>query len=153
RQSKVAEVAPAPLPTQLPLVGGDGVDSDGYPLKWIDRAALRSLLRAERYADLTRYFEQLQTAFETDPKKEYWISDAPSAFASAEAELLPLLDAWVAASPQSFAPYLARGAYRVHLGFARRGARWAKETHESDFAAMADAHKKAYVDLEQALSI
>jgi tetratricopeptide (TPR) repeat protein len=66
---------------------------------------------------------------------------------------LPLLNAWVDASPQSFAPYLARGAYRVSLGYLRRGGRWAKDTHESDFAAMADAHKKALVDLEQALAI
>jgi cytochrome c-type biogenesis protein CcmH/NrfG len=153
RQSKVAEVAAAPLPTALPLAGNDGVDADGYPRKWVDRAALRSLLRAERYADLTRYFEELQSAFETDPRKEYWITDAAAAFSSGEAELLPPLNAWVDASPQSFAPYLARGAYRTSLGFLLRGGRWASETHEGDFAAMEDAHKKALIDLEHALSI
>jgi tetratricopeptide (TPR) repeat protein len=53
----------------------------------------------------------------------------------------------------TFAPYLARGAYRTSLGFLRRGGRWASETHEGDFAAMEHAHKQALVDLEQALSI
>jgi len=153
RQTKVAEVAPAPLPTGLPLVGKEGLDADGYPLKWVDRAALRSLLRAEHYAELTRYLEELQTAFEADPKKEYWTADAAAAFESAEAELLPLLEAWVKATPQSFAPYLARGAYRVELGFTRRGARWANETAEGDLEAMHDTHKKAFADLEQALSM
>lgn len=153
RQTKVAEVAPAPLPTALPLAGKEGTDADGYPLQYVDRAALRSLLRAQRYDDLTRYFEQLQSAFEADPKKEYWPHDAAAAFMSAEPELLPLLDGWVSASPKSFAPYLARGAYREHVGFTRRGTAWAAETHEGDFAGMADAHKKGFADLEEALSI
>jgi tetratricopeptide (TPR) repeat protein len=153
REAPVAEVAPAALPTQLPLIGKDGVDADGYPLKWVDRPALRSLLHAARYADLTKYFESFQAAFEADPKKEYWPNDAAAAFASAEPELLTHLDAWVNATPQSFAPYLARGTYRTHLGFVRRGTHYAVDTPESDLAAMKDTHDKALADLEKAFAL
>ena len=76
----------APLPTALPLVGDDGTDGNGYPRRWVDRAALRSLLGAQRFSDLTRYFEELQSAFEKDPRKEYWIADAAAAFDGGEAD-------------------------------------------------------------------
>ena len=114
---------------------------------------LRSLLRAKRYADLTRHFEDFQAAFESNPRNEYWPTDAADAFSTADPELLPQLDAWVMASPDSFAPHLARGAYWVDAGYARRGARWASETHQSNFEAMEDAHQRAMANLEKALEI
>ncbi|MBS2021938.1 MAG: DUF4034 domain-containing protein [Deltaproteobacteria bacterium] len=151
RETPVAEIAPAPLPKGLPLAGKPGVDPDGYPLQWVDRVALRNLLRAQRYAELDDDFAQLQDAFEADPRKELWPHDAAAAFESNEPALLAQLDAWVKASPRSFAPFLARGAYRTELGYARRGAQWAKDTHPENFAAMEDTFKLALGDLEHSL--
>lgn len=153
RQAPVAEVAPAPPPTSLPLIGGDGVDSDGYPTRYVDRAALRSLLWHQRYAELTRYFEEFQTAFEADPRCEYWPSEAGDAFASAEPDLRPLLDAWVEATPGSFAPYLARGNHWVSVAYARRGTAWARDTAREDFAAMEDALTRALADLDRSITL
>lgn len=110
RQQVALRVAPGLLPRVLPLLGPDGADADGYPKRYVDRVGLRSLLAFHQFADLTNYFEQFQTAFEADPRKEYWPIDAGEAFESAEPEIVAELDAWVAATPQSFAPYLARGS-------------------------------------------
>jgi tetratricopeptide (TPR) repeat protein len=147
------EPAPAPVPTGIPLVGGDGTLPDGYPVAYVDGAALRSLLWHSRYDDLDRDFAHFQDAFEADNKREYWPQDAADAFGSAEPSLQPKLDAWVAASPASFASYLARGAYWSAVGWARRGAKFATETPTDDFTAMRDAFERATADLAKALSL
>lgn len=153
RQAPVAEIAPTPLPATAPLVGGEGQDADGYPTRYVDRAALRALLWHERYADLTRYVEQFQSDFEADPRREYWPSDAGDTFDSAEPDLLRGLDAWVAATPESFAPYLARGRYWVTVAYARRGAKWARDTAPEHLAAMKQAMDRGLADLDRAIAL
>ncbi len=150
RRAPVLDVAPAPLPTGLPLIGPDGNGPDGYPLRYVDRPALRSLLVHERYAELTADLEQFQADFEADPTREYWPDDAADAFHSAEPEIEPSLDAWVKATPGSFAPYLARGAHWASVAYARRGDKWASETPASSFAAMDQALAPALHDLDAA---
>lgn len=153
RQRAVTEVAPVPPPTAAPLLGSEGRDPDGYPTRYVDRAALRSLLWHKRYADLTRYFEEFQSAFEADARREYWPSDAADAFGSAEPNLGPPLDAWVATTPASFAPYLARGSHWIRAGFARRGTDYAYKTAPEDFRAMEDALQRGLADLDRALEL
>src|SRR5690349_13741531 len=104
-------VAPAPAPASLPLVGESTRDADGYPMRHVDQPAMRSLLLQRKYEALNDYFEQLQTEFESDPRNEYWPIDAADAFRSQEPALRAPLDEWVAATPKTFAPYLARGSY------------------------------------------
>jgi tetratricopeptide (TPR) repeat protein len=146
-------VAPVPIPTALPLVGPEGEDASGYPTRNVDRAGMRSLLSARRFADLTSYVEQLQTAFESDPHKEYWPADAGEAFGSAEPELAPSLDAWVAASSSSFAPYFARGCYRIGRMWAMRGRKYADDTPQSDLDEMDKWAGLARQDLDHAIGI
>ena len=153
RLPPVTIAAPGRAPARAALLGPDGADPDGYPLRHVDRAGLRALLAARRFDELTRHTEELQAAFEADPRNERWPQDAADAFASAEPELGALLDAWVAAHPASFAPWAARGTHRVAVGFARRGGRYAAETASSDFASMDQAMDAAAADLEKALSI
>jgi tetratricopeptide (TPR) repeat protein len=129
------------------------VDADGYPTKYVDQTALRALLAARRFTELTTYVETLQSEFEADPKREAWPSDAGDAFDTADPELLPLLDAWAASAPASFAPLFARGNYWVTVAYARRGSKWARDTPTSDLAAMDDAAARAWKDLEQAIAI
>jgi tetratricopeptide (TPR) repeat protein len=168
RQTPVAELAPrtvsAPTPdvaattsgagtSPLPLLGEDGTDAYGWPRRYVDRVALRALLFRDRFAELTRAVEGLQDAFEQDQSRERWPDDAADALGTAEKKILPKLDAWVAASPESFAPYLARGTHWVHAAYARRGSKWANDTADSDFAAMNDALAHAIPDLERALKL
>lgn len=53
-------VALGPVPTQLPLTGGPGLDAFGAPLRTADRAGFHALLRSGKYEDLARYFEEMQ---------------------------------------------------------------------------------------------
>ena len=114
---------------------------------------MRALLLAGEYQKLTSYFEQLQSAFEADPRKEYWPDDAADSFASAEPETLPRLDAWVAATPDSFAPYLARGSHWIAVTWARRGALYREETPEEDMQAMRAPAHRAIADSDRALAL
>ena len=153
RQEAAIRVAAGPPPARDPLEGPDGIDSDGYPLRHVDRVGLRSLLHAQRFADLTHDVEELQAAFEADPRKEYWPIDAGEAFVSAEPELVADLDRWVAATPDSFAPYYARAGHYVAAMFARRGEKYAAETPADDLRAMRDAASLAVADLDRALAL
>ncbi|HEY5146969.1 MAG TPA: DUF4034 domain-containing protein [Polyangiaceae bacterium] len=153
RTVPVVEPAPVPVPTAIPLVGGDGTLPDGYPVAHVDGAALRSLLWHAQYADLNRYVTQFQDAFENDNKREYWIEGAADAFDSAEDSLATRLDAWVAATPESFVPYLARAAHWNAVGWARRGTKWSKDTAAADKAAMGEALDRALADAAKALAL
>jgi tetratricopeptide (TPR) repeat protein len=153
RTAAIGPVAPAPLPTSLPLIGPEGRAADGYPTQYVDQPALRSLLWHAKHEALTRYLEQLQAEFERDPTREYWPLDAADAFDSSEPELGARLDAWVAASPQSFAPYLARATHLAAVAQARRGGKWAKDTADEDFAAMREAGDRALADVQRATAL
>jgi tetratricopeptide (TPR) repeat protein len=153
RQQPATDLAVAPLPKGMPLVEREGNDAWGYPRSYVDLAAIRSLLHHGKYTELTQYFEHFQQEFEKDPAKEYWLFRATQAFYSAEPELLPKLDAWAAALPFSFAPYLARGTHRVAVVWAKRGERAARETPTADMQAMRDAAPLARKDLDRALQI
>lgn len=153
RVKAITVVAPAPLPTALPLVGAEGRDADGYPTQYVDRTAFRSLLWHEKFEDLTRYLERLQADFEAEPTREDWPIDAADSFASAEPDLAARLDAWAKATPESFAPYLARAAYFRAVAYARRGSKWFNDTPEQDFAWMRDAKDRGLADVKRALAI
>ncbi|MBN2576980.1 MAG: DUF4034 domain-containing protein, partial [Deltaproteobacteria bacterium] len=125
----------------------------GMPTQYVDGPALRSLLFHKEHAKLSRIFEGLQREFAADQRKEYWPLDAATAFSSAEPALRAELDAWAEATPDAFAPYLARGMYLTSVAWARRGFKYAKETHDSDFAAMKETLPLALADFERALAI
>lgn len=126
--------------------------SDGYPNRYVDRLALRKLLFEKRFAELTVALTAAQDAFETDPFLEYWASDSSDAVGTGEVGLLPLLDAWVAASPNSFAPYVARGTHRIQRAGTLRGNKPLKDTPESALSAMKREVARGQVDLAKALS-
>ncbi len=151
KREAISDVAPAPLPTGSLLEGPDELDADGYPKKFVSQVGLRSLLHFEKYAELTAAMERFQTDFEADPRKEYWPHDAVDAFGSAEPQLRPKLDAWAKATPDSFAPYLARAAHLVRVGLFERGSAWTKDTPESNFVAMRTAFGEAQKDIERAM--
>ena len=147
-------IAPAPMPIALPLLGEPGAPrADGSPSQSVDRQALRSLLWHEAFDALTHDCESFQDAFEKDASLEAWPDDAAATFGSAEPELLPSLDAWVAASPGSFAPYLARGTYFIDVAVVRRGGLGFADTPKASVAGMNDALDRASADLAHALTL
>jgi tetratricopeptide (TPR) repeat protein len=153
RRRPVVEVAPAPIPDKMPLLGPEGTSADGYPLAYVDGAGFRSLLWHERWADLDRYFDELQKAFEEDPKREYWPYDAARAFDSAEASLTKKLDRWIRARPESWAARLSRGMHWYAVGWANRGGKYAAETARTDMEDMRRAFDNARLDFDAALAM
>lgn len=134
------------------LVGAAGTDPDGYPLKTVDKRAVLRLLRARQFDALDAWLVDLQTQFEADYHKEYWPLDALDAFGNVDPALEPLLDAWVAAKPNSYMALAARGIHQESVGWFKRGSRWACETPPENFEAMREAHVAAFPDLDEALS-
>lgn len=150
RQEAFVEVAPAPIPTGIPLRGEEGTDADGAPRQWVDVKGLRSLLLNRRFAALDQAFTHFQDAFERDARFEAWPLDAANAFGSSESPIREALDEWIDASPQSFAPYLARAVCTIAVAKNQRGGALAKDTEESDFAEMNVTLQGALGDLSAA---
>jgi tetratricopeptide (TPR) repeat protein len=153
RAQPAAAIALAPLPVKSPLVERPGKDAFGYPLSYVDGGALLSLLGRGKYAELSAYLEQLERDFEADFHDEYWIVDASDAFGSPNPELDPAFDAWLHATPDSFAPYLGRAVHRVGAGWAARGTDWAGQTDRGNFVEMHKAFELARADLARALEL
>ncbi|AKV03764.1 GTP cyclohydrolase III (methanopterin) [Labilithrix luteola] len=144
---------PAPsAPTTLPLVQIEGTNAWGYPKSYVDKAGFRSLLLHSKFDELDRYFAELQDAFEADPTKEYWPVDASESFASTEAKLRPLFDAWADHSPSSFAPYLARASHYLGVGYEIRGSKYVKDTPPAALEGMRVMFARAQPDIEKALA-
>ena len=146
-------VAPAPLPTERPMMGREGTDPSGYPLDQPDQGALLRLLMEERYDDLTRYMESYQDDFEADVRKEYWPVHAFDAFASANPKLTPRLSAWREQAPDSYAPLLAQAIHALARGWHARGTDLAGETHAARMSVMHEHHTEAQESAQAALAI
>lgn len=149
----VVAVVSGAQPEHLPLRGEPGRYTDGYPRQYVDRLALRVLLAERRFDVLTAALSEAQDAFERDTTLEYWPLDAADSVGTAERELLPTLDAWCKAAPDSFAPFLARGTHHVMRAWQERGARWIKDTPPSAIKAMLREARLARADLEHALAL
>ena len=147
-----ANVLGAPSRAVPAMVGVSGTDPDGYPLKTADKRAALRMLRARQFDALDAWLVELQTQFEADYHKEYWPLDALDAFGNVDPALAPLLDAWVAAKPESYMALAARGIHQESVGWFKRGTRWACETPPENFEAMRQAHVTAFPDLDEALS-
>ncbi len=147
------QVAAQPLPTETPFVGKDGTREDGVSTKTADKAALRALLMAEKFDLLSESVDAYHTEAASDPGKEMWAIDAFFAFAVADRAMLPKLNAWAKAKPDTFAPLMARGAHHYKLGRRARGGMVMGETTEKQMEAMRDHYKRAKVDLLAALEI
>jgi tetratricopeptide (TPR) repeat protein len=146
----VGAVAPAPLPNGEPLTGEPGIDAAGYPKQRVDQAGLRSLLWHKRYETLNATFERWQLAFEADPRKEYWVLAMVAAFESADPELRQQLQRWATATPQHFAPYLARAAHAFAVAVRSRGDKVIRDTPAADIAAMDAAIEQSAKELDEA---
>lgn len=151
RLAPVARLAPTSPKAPLLLKGKAGREA-GTPELVVNRPALRSLLLRGRFEELTRQLEGFQQAFEAEPAKEAWLTAAAETLGTGEPDLEPLLDAWVASAGDSFAPWLARGAWWVASGWGRRGYATSDETPPEDFAAMHAALGRARRDLRAALA-
>lgn len=115
------------------------------------RLEVQRLLRARDFARLTRIVESKQAKVERDVRREMELARVIGAFETADPTLTPLIDAWVAAEPKSYAPLLARAEYRFELAFAARGEKLTKDTSEQQFQGMEVFLKGTIEDAQAAL--
>ncbi|NOJ79657.1 DUF4034 domain-containing protein [Myxococcus xanthus] len=153
RQEPVLTPAPGPAPQGLPIVTPAGREGGKVPQGHVDGVALRSLLLRRQFEELTLAVEQLQWGMESNPQDEHWMTDGILALGNGSSESTELLDAWVEASPRSFAPYLARGTHWVSVGYLRRGGKTVGATAKEEFAGMHEAFERAVPDLVRAWSL
>lgn len=149
----VVAVVSGAQPEHLPLLGEPGRYADGYPRQYVDRLALRAMLTERKFDLLTAALTEAQEAFERDTTLEYWPLDAADSVGTGERELLPTLDAWCKALPDSYVPYLVRGTHHVMRAWHERGQRWFKDTPPSAIKAMLREARLARADLERALAL
>ncbi len=137
----------------LPLVGdAHAVDTFGYPSAYVDRVKLQAMLRERRFVELTAAFEAAQAEFERDWHHEYWAHDTVEAFTTDPA-FEELFAAWIAATPTSFAPWAARGAWWSDRAAHARGTRYASDTPPEQFRRMDEMNNHAVADLTKALAM
>lgn len=141
------------LVTEVPFVGEEGVDEQGFPTRMPDKVALLHLARAGKFELLEEAFERYQKAFEDDWHHEDWPIAAGDAFEVADPTITRRLDEWVAASPDSWAPYFARGHHRMSIGSSIRGGGWSHQVSDAKFRGKAAADAEAWKDWQKALEL
>ncbi|MCB1955634.1 MAG: DUF4034 domain-containing protein [Rhodocyclaceae bacterium] len=113
-------------------------------------AELRHLLTRRDFAGLEARMAALEADFARDYGAEDRLFKTLDAFDQwGDAQKGPL-DAWVAASPDHYQPYLARAAYWVEQGWDTRGRNWATKTSDAQIAGMKRCFARASQDLETA---
>ncbi len=68
----VVRLPTGPLPDGPPFRGAEGFDEDRYPLRSADPVALRGLLRAKRFKELTAHLEWFQEQFRHHQELPCW---------------------------------------------------------------------------------
>jgi tetratricopeptide (TPR) repeat protein len=146
-------VAEAEVPAGAPMIGEEGTDKYGYPIRRVDKVGILALFRNGEYDRLTEYVESFQKEFEADFKKEYWIFDSIDSFDNADPRMEEGLNVWVKSHPDSFVPYAARANFFSATGWAYRGSDISRKTSKEQFKLMADYHVKAMEDFQKVLAL
>ncbi len=135
----------------VPLVGEEGTDAHGYPRQRPDSTVLLAMLLQERYAELDEAIGSFEAKFENDFHYEAWPRQALESFAVPSETLRPKLDAWIEASPESFAARAARGLWLDAMAWRVRGGGFVSETLDVQLRGMEQLHLDARKDLAAAM--
>jgi hypothetical protein len=109
------------------------------------------MLRARDFGGLAKRIEEAERRVETDARREPDLVRVLAAFDSGDPALTPLLDAWVAASPDAWTARLARATHFVTVAWRRRGSKVGRETTEEQHAQMQDFLRKVVEDAKVVL--
>ena len=140
------------IPAVLPAFVGSAIrGADGIAPQTADKLVLLALLKARRFADLDRCFEDYQTAFELDARNEDWPSDALDAFRTGDAAIGALIRDWADESPKPWAAFAARGVQRHALAWNLRGGGWADTVSDAVFEEFHRHENAAAEDLRKAI--
>jgi len=147
---------------------GDGVEGEGPderlanlrperpPLALIEpeQRRIAELLEKRDFAELERVLDGRRLAFESDPKAADPLENAYRAFEKLPRSSERALNAWVKASPSSYAAHVARGGFYLSHGIEERGGDYTREnTSQGDIDAMEAYFDKSLDDLERSLQL
>lgn len=108
----------------------------GQGTESLPRLEVLRLLRRREFSRLTAVIDSRQALVERDVRSEVELARIVEAFGTTDPSVSEALDAWVAAMPDSFAPYVARARHRFQLAFSARGTEVAAKTSTDQFEAM-----------------
>jgi TPR repeat protein len=118
-----------------------------------DKAALRELLAAGRFAELDAQMSAYQATYargESDDDRPF---QALVALTAVDTELRPAYDRWVAQYPSSYAARLARGYYLSGMGWAARGQGYLRDTPSDRLEEMRGYFREAMEDLKASVAL
>ncbi len=107
-----------------------------------DRLQILDLLRDRQFDRLERQLDGYLARYEAGETSDEVVRSAYKSFASADPDLEPLLNAWIAKQPQSTAARMARASYYLSLAWVLRGSAWTQNTARVRIDAM-----ERYMDL------
>ncbi|MCP8899598.1 DUF4124 domain-containing protein [Gilvimarinus xylanilyticus] len=138
------------------LVSRPAIDPDDIAYSrpaYSETLYLRHLLRTGEYSQLNNVLQAGLEAVERDNSQDFALRTAYYAFKVPTNEMLQALNAWVAASPESYQAYIARAMCRYARGWSERGNRFISDTSRDQIAGMEREFAHAYEDVEQALAL
>jgi hypothetical protein len=118
-----------------------------------DKAALRELLAAERFAELDTQMSGYQAAYRKGEIDDDQAFQAFVALTVVDSELRPAYDRWVAQYPRSYAARLARAYYLSGLGWAARGYGYYRDTPGHRIEDMRGYFRDAMADLNASVAL
>ncbi len=118
-----------------------------------DRLELLRLLQERKFDQLEIHLKGYRDDYRAGKTSDRVLERAYHSFSSANPELEPHLDAWIATWPDSYSARMARAFYFRHLGFVFRGSALARRTPDERFVAMRAYFARASADLAAAAAI
>jgi tetratricopeptide (TPR) repeat protein len=122
------------------------------PLPPADKLELLRLLDDGEFARLDQILQRFQTEYEHGKRPEWHVQHAFEAFANTAPAILPQIDRWRAAYPDSFAPWLALGTHMQHRAWLKRGWRVAQEVHAEQWRGLREDAGPAIAALRAAIA-
>jgi len=113
---------------------------------------IQELLTQQKFIELNSRLSSLDSAVSEDIRFEEDLLRAYAAFDVENGEIEIYLDRWVEATPDHYAPYLARALYHYSMGWKARGSNYASDTSSGQLQGMKARFELAKSDIHQALS-
>lgn len=115
------------------------------------RVELLGMLRDRDFEGLTDVIDAKQAAVVGDIRNETELHRVVETFSVSDPTITPLIEDWIAATPDSAAPYLASATHVYTLASDSRGGKLAFETTSEQFAGMDHYLEKLTLDATAAL--
>ncbi len=133
--------------------GDQKVEKYGYPEIVLRYDDVKSAFFEKDFPKLNNILDEYQLSMNEDFHYEYAVHNSYGFFQNSDPSREAIFSDWLKATPESYVPYVARGAYYLARAGDARGQKLAKHTSEEQFALMGEFAEKAEESLLKALEI